>query len=169
MAVNDNPHLDKRALSTLVEQHETFEIETQDGNKKTLCLYPLQLGRLAMISQRLIDLDMSLSDDGHDAVRKMWQICADKPQQVAEIIAIATLRTKRDIEECLTERTNELLWSPTMTTQAYSNLLYSIVFQSYHADFMSAIRSVRTLRVMISQQTEAERIAHTEAEAFGDK
>lgn len=169
MAANDKTDLDKRALSTLVEQHETFEIETQDGNKKTLCLYPLQLGRLAMISQRLIGLDISLSDDGHDAVQKMWKICTDKPQQVAEIIAIATLRTKRDIEKCLTERTNELLWSPTMTTQAYSNLLYLIVFQSYHADFMSAIRSVRTLRVMISQQTEAERIAHTEAEAFGDK
>ena len=160
---------DKRALNTLLEQPESFEIETKDGNKKTFYLYPLQLGRLAMISQRLIDLDMTLNDEESDVVQKMWQICTEKPQQVAEIIAIATLRSKQEIDTQMAERVDELLWSPTMTTQALSNLLYAIVFQSYYADFMSAIRSVKTLRVMISQPTAAERIAPTGDAAFGGK
>ena len=160
---------DKRALNVLLEQCESFEIEAKDGNKKTLYLYPLQLGRLAMISQRLIDLDLVLSDDESDIVQKMWQICAEKPREVAEIIAIATLRTKQEIDTQMEERVDELLWSPTMNTQALSNLLYAIVFQSYYADFLSAIRSVKTLRVMISQPTATERIAPTGDVVFGAK
>ena len=160
---------DKRALNTLLEQSESFEIEVQDGKKKRFSLYPLQLGRLAMISQRLLDLDLVLSDEEADVVKKMWSICAEKPQQVAEIIAIATLQTRQEIDAELVTRTDELLWSPTMTPDALSHLLYSIVFQSYHADFLSAIRSVKTLRVTISQQTRAERIAPTGDVAFGGK
>lgn len=160
---------DKRALSTLLEQAESFEIEVGNREKKTLFLYPLQLGRLAMISQRIIDLDMTLDDNESDIVQKIWQICSEKPREVAEIIAIATLRTKQEIDEQLEERVEELLWSPTMDTQALSNLLYAIVFQSYYADFLSAIRSVKTLRVMISQPTATERIAPMGDVAFGGK
>lgn len=168
MANNNKNKPDKRALDILIEQSTTFVIEGKDGEKKTLSLYPLQLGRLALISQRLIDLDLVFEENETDVVQKMWHICADKPQQVAEIIAIATLRTKNDIEKYFEERTNELLWSPTMTTQAYTNLLYTIVFQSYYADFTTAIRSVRTLRINVSQETAAERIAPTEAEVSGE-
>lgn len=169
MAQKQQSKPDKRALKTLLEQPESFEVETKEGAKKTLYLYPLQLGRLAMISQRLIHLDMTLNDEKSDIVQKIWHICSEKPQQVAEIIAIATLRTKQEIDERLEDRVNELLWSPTMTATALSNLLYAIVFQSYYADFLSAIRSVRTLRVMISQPTAAERIAPMGDAAFGDK
>ncbi|MCI9244492.1 MAG: hypothetical protein HFJ82_03165 [Alistipes sp.] len=160
---------DKRALSTLLEQPESFNIETMDGTQKTLFMYPFQLGRLAMISQRLIDLDLTLMDKESDVVQKMWQVCADKPRKVAEIIALATLRTKQEVDEQLETRADELLWSPSMDTQAYSNLLYIIIFQSYYADFLSAIRSVRTLRVTISQPTAAERIAPMEDAVFGDR
>lgn len=161
---------DSRAYDVLTERAQTFEIEDKDGEKQTLVLYPLQLGRLALISRRLLDLDMvfDIDNDEADAVQRMWKICSDKPQQVAEIVAIATLKTKEDIDAHLEERTNALLWSPTMTPQAYTNLLYTIALQSYHADFMKAIRSVRMLRVNVSQQTEAERIAPTAGEAFGE-
>ena len=98
----------------------------------------------------------------------MWRICSKHPRKVAEIIAISTLRTKDDLDAMLKERTEELLWSPTMDTRAYANLLYLIVFQSYYKDFMTAIRSVRTLRVTVSR-TEAERIASTEGAAFGER
>ena len=109
---------DKRALSTLLEQPESFNIETMDGTQKTLFMYPFQLGRLAMISQRLIDLDLTLMDKESDVVQKMWQVCADKPRKVAEIIALATLRTKQEVDEQLETRADELLWSPSMDTQA---------------------------------------------------
>lgn len=168
MAKKNRNKPDSRAFDVLTEQDATFEIEGKDGEKKTFTLYPLQLGRLALISRRIIDLDLVFDDEETDAVQKMWQICADKPRQVAEIIAIATLRTKEDIDAHFEERTNELLWSPTMTAQAYSTLMFSIIFQSYYADFTKAIRSGRTLRVMISQQTEAERIAHTAGGVFGE-
>lgn len=160
---------DSRALKTFLEQAESFEIETRDGIKKTFLIHPLQLGRLALISQRLIDLDVVLGDEDADIVQKLWRICSEKPRRVAEIVAIATLRTKQEIDEQLEERVEELLWSPSMTAQALSNLLYAIVFQSYYADFMQAIRSVRTLRVVISQQTGAERIAFMGDAASGDK
>lgn len=144
---------DRRAYDVLTESAQTFEIEDKDGSKQTLALHPLQLGRLALISRRILDLDMVFDSDNNetDAVQQMWKICAEKPQQVAEIIAIATLRTREEIEAHLEARTNALLWSPTMTPKAYTNLLYAIVFQSYHADFMKAIRSVRMLRVNVSQ------------------
>ncbi|MBD5584117.1 MAG: hypothetical protein HDQ88_03475 [Clostridia bacterium] len=169
MADNLPNRPDRRALHTLLEQPESFEIELPDGSRKTLCLYPLQLGRLAMISQRLLDLDLMLDDDESDVVQKLWRLCAEKPRPVAEIIAIATLRTRQEIDCGLDGRVDELLWSPTLTTQALSNLLYAIVFQSYYADFLSAIRSVRTLRVTISQPTAAERIASTGGAASGER
>lgn len=157
-----------RALHAILEANETFSIEVSGGKKKELSIYPLQLGKLAMISQRLLELDLVLDDECSDAVQKMWHICSKHPRKVAEIIAISTLRTKDDLDAMLKERTEELLWSPTMDTRAYANLLYLIVFQSYYKDFMTAIRSVRTLRVTVSR-TEAERIAPTEDAASGER
>lgn len=161
--------IDKRALDEFTERPESFELENESGEKETLYLHPLQLGRLASISRRLLDLDFVFDEDHvEDSVRQLWTICAEKPREVAEIIAIATLRTKRDMEENFEQRVDLILWSPTMTQQALANVLYAIVMQSYYADFMNAIRSVRTLRVMISQMTPTERIAPTEAAASGE-
>ena len=161
---------EQRALDTLTEKIESFEIEGNDKEQITLYLYPLQLGRLAMISRRLIDLDLIFDDEQMEgAVKRMWTICSEKSKEVAEIIAIATLRTQQEIEDMLKERTKLIYWSPTMDTTALTNILSTIVFQSYYADFMNAIRLVRTLRVMISPTTTAERIATTEGAVSGDK
>lgn len=160
---------DKRAYRTLTEKAESFTIKSLDGEDITLYLYPLQLGRLAMISERLIDLDMAMSGDADNEVQKMWKVCAEKPREVAEIMAIATLRTKQEIDEQLEERTELILNSPSMTPTAISNVFMAIVFQSYYADFMSAIRSVKTLQVMITPMTGMERIASTEDEASGGR
>lgn len=161
---------EQRALDVITEKPESFEIETQDGNTETLYLYPLQLGRLALISRRLLDLDLELDDDSEeDAIKRMWTICAEKPHEVAEIIAIATLRTKQDIDNHLKDRTEMIEWSTSINATALTNILSAIILQSYHEDFMKAIRSVRTLRVIISPTMAAERIATTEDEASGDK
>lgn len=161
---------DKRALKTFASaEYESFEIKDVNGDKVTLSLYPLQLGRLALISERLIDLDLALENDAENDVKKMWQICSDMPDKVAEIIAIATLRTKEDVETQLSERTQLILNSPTMTANAIANVLMTIVFASYYGDFTAAIRSVKTLQVEVSQRTEAERIAITEEGHFGAK
>lgn len=169
MAKKKSNTIDKRALDVLTEKIESFELENKSGKKETLYLYPLQLGRLAIISRRLLNLDF-VFDEEHveDSVKQLWTICAEKPREVAEIIAIATLRTKQDIDKDFEQRVDLIMWSPTMTQQALANVLYTIVVQSYYADFMSAIRSVRTLRVMISQITPKERVASTEAAASGE-
>ena len=158
--------MDSRALDILAEQPQSFEIEGTDGKNKTYKLYPLQLARLALITRRLIELDLILDDPKENVVQTMWEICSEKPRQVAEIIAIATLRTKEDIETKLEERTNELLWSPSMTPQAMANILYTIIFQSYYEDFMRAIRLVKIISVKISQNESEKRIA-TEGIASG--
>lgn len=160
--------MDSRALDILTEQAQTFEIEGSDGNKKTYKLYPLQLARLALITRRLIELDLILDDPKGDVVKAMWEICSTKPQQVAEIIAIATLRTKEDIDNILEERVKEFLWSPSMTPQAMSNILYTIIYQSYYEDFMKAIRLVKIISVNISQSETEKRIA-MEEKASGDR
>ena len=160
--------MDIRALDILAEKAESFEIEGSDGNKHTYKLHPLQLARLALISRRLIELDLVLGDPEGDVVKAMWDICSKKPQQVAEIIAIATLRTKEEIENNLEERTNEFLWSPSMTPQAMSNILYTIIYQSYYEDFMKAIRLVKIISVNISQNETEKRIAMEET-VSGDK
>lgn len=160
--------MDLRALAMLVETPQTFNIEDKDGNIITHKLYPLQLGRLALITERLIALDLILDDPETDVVKMMWDICSNMPQKVAEIIAISTLRTREDIERLLEDRTNEILWSPTMTPQAMSNILYTIIFQSYHEDFMKAIRLVKILSVNISQESRENLIA-TEGTVYGDK
>lgn len=169
MAKKKSNTIDKRALDVLTEKIESFELENKSGKKETLYLYPLQLGRLAIISRRLLNLDF-VFDEEHveDSVKQLWTICAEKPREVAEIIAIATLRTKQDIDANFEQRVNLVMWSPTMTQQALANVLYTIVMQSYYTDFMSAIRSVRTLRVMISQTTPTERVAPTEVAASGE-
>lgn len=160
--------MDLRALSMLVEKPQSFEIEDRDGKMQTYHLYPLQLGRLALITERLIHLDLILDDPDTDVVKAMWEICSSEPKRVAEIIAIATLRTREDIETHLEERVQEFLWSPTMTPQALANILYTIIFQSYHEDFMKAIRLVKILSVKISQQDRESLIA-TAVTPSGDK
>ncbi len=91
----------------------------------------------------------------------------EKSKEVAEIIAIATLRTQQEIEDMLKRADKTyILVPPTMDTTALTNILSTIVFQSYYADFMNAIRLVRTLRVMISPTTTAERIATTEGRSI---
>lgn len=161
---------EQRALDTIIEQPESFELEAPDGSTQTLCLHPLQLGRLALISRRLLDLDIALDDDNAEGmVKRMWTVCSEKPREVAEIIAIATLRTKQEIEDNFKQRTELILWSPSINANALTNILSAIVFQSYYEDFMKAIRSVRTLQVMISPTTAAERIATTEDEVYGGK
>lgn len=155
-------HTERRAIRMVLEEPELFEITDKNGDKFTLTLYPLQLGKLMMISDRLLDLDLIFDDDEQDAVQRMWKVCSERAREVAEIVAIASLRTKEELEQQLNERTELLLWSPTMTPTAYANILYHIVAQNYHADFMSAIRSVRMLRVTIENETKAGRIASTE-------
>lgn len=169
MAKKKSNTIDKRALDVLTEKMESFELESESGKKETLYLYPLQLGRLAIVSRKLLDLDFVFDEEhAEDSVKQLWTVCAEKPREVAEIIAIATLRTKQEVDTNFEQRVNLIMWSPTMTQQALTNVLYTIVMQSYYADFMSAIRSVRTLRVMISQMTPTERIAPTEAAASGE-
>ena len=153
----------------LTEKFESFTIKGLDGEDITLYLYPLQLGRLAMISERLIDLDEILSIESENEVKKMWEICSKKPREVAEIIAIATLRTRQEIEEHFEERTQLLLDSPSMTPTAITNVFMAIIFQSYYADFMTTIRSAKTFQVTITPMTEMERIVSTEGVAFGDR
>lgn len=160
--------MDMRALDILSERTETFEAENADGKNITYTIYPLQLARLSLITRRLVELDLVMNDPDGDVVNEMWSICSEKPRQVAEIIAIATLRTKEDIETKLEERTNELLWSPTMTTRALANILYTIIYQSYYEDFMKAIRLVKIISVNISQRETEKRIA-TVATAFGGR
>lgn len=153
---------DIRLLRTMTEQPESFEIEGKDGNMISYRLYPLQLGRLELITERLIQLDLCLdNEDGANAVQQMWDICSTMPNKVAEIIAIATLRTREDIETKFEERIQEILWSPTMTPQAMANILYTIIFQTYHQDFMKAIRLVKILSVNLSQ-TDRESLIATE-------
>lgn len=161
---------DRRALDTLLEIGISFTIEGDNGKEQELCLYPLQLGRLAMISKRLLNLDIELPKDQSDiAWDKMWAVCAEKTREVAEIIAISTLRTKEDIDNKLSDRVDLILWSPSMTTEAYTYLLSTIVFQSYYEDFIKAIGSVRTLMVKISQPTMMETIASMGAKVSGGK
>lgn len=161
---------EQRALDTFTEKPESFELETKDGTIETLYLYPLQLGRLAMISRHLMDLDIVLGDENiEDAVKKMWTVCSENTRQVAEIIAIATLRTKQEIDEHLEERIELICWSPTMQPAALTNILSTIVFQSFYADFMTAIRSVKTLQVTISPRIAVGRVATTEDVVSGDK
>lgn len=69
---------EQRAFDTLTGKIESFEIEGRDKETVTLHLYPLQLGRLAMVSRRLIDLDLILDDEQiEDAVKRMWSVCAE--------------------------------------------------------------------------------------------
>lgn len=73
---------EQRALDTLTEKIESFEIEGNDKEQITLYLYPLQLGRLAMISRRLIDLDLIFDDEQMEgAVKRMWTICSEKSKR----------------------------------------------------------------------------------------
>ncbi len=138
---------------------ETFDIKDKDGNDITLSIYPLQLARLSMISQKLralnIDLDKMTEADENQSLNQMVEICAEKPRAVAEIIAIATLRTKKDIDEKLTERTDLIYWSPTSgNCKVLATLLEYVVMLCYDESFMDALKAVRVLRVNIGRETE---------------
>lgn len=163
-----NRQLESRALGMIADEPEFFKIKDSKGDEHTLKFYPLQLGRLAMISKRLLALDM-VFDGEEDDVQQMWRICSERAQEVAEIIAIATLRTKEEIDKDFDDRVNLLLWSPSMTVEAYVHVMMFIVAQSYFGDFMKAIRSVRMLRINIADETTADRIAPMGGRPFGAK
>ena len=90
---------DIRAYKMLSEEPEYFEAETKDGETKKYTIYPFQLARLALISSRLIELELALDMPDCNPIKAMWMMCATKARKVAEIIAIATLKTQEDIEQ----------------------------------------------------------------------
>lgn len=138
---------------------DSFELEDASGKVMTLHIYPFQLGRLGLIARRLLDLNLALnSNKPDDVVERLWTVCAEKPKEVAEIIAIATLRTKKEIDTLFEERVKLLLWSPAMTTDAFCKILYRIVSLSYYADFVNAIRVVRNMRLAISADAKTEHV-----------
>lgn len=158
-----------RAIDALLETPEYFDLKGKSGEKEKFFLYPLSLGRLMMVSKRLLELDLTLSElGGDDPMKEMWRVCGDKPDKVAEIIAVSTLKTKEEIEKKLKERTEFFMWSEELTTQALANILYTIITQSFCEDFMNAIRLVKTLRVTVPKENPANLIARTEGKAPGE-
>ncbi len=81
------------------------------------------------------------------AVKRKVDYMSENKKEVAEIIAIATLRTQQEIEDMLKRADKNLYTGPQAmdTPTALTNILSTIVFQPYYADFMNAWSLVRTL------------------------
>ena len=83
---------------------------------------------------------------------EMLRVAEECTEDMMELIAIATLRDKQDMEK-LEERKDMLMWSPTMTQVAQANLLQVIVTQCFYADFVMAFKLVKMLPEIVSQRT----------------
>lgn len=151
--VMKNEKIIERAEQAIIESPLEFEIEKINGKKEKLWIYPFSAGRLikaaGLIRRMKLTAEALTGDKPFD---EMMRVAEDCTEDLIELIAIATLRDKEDMER-LEERKDLLMWSPTMTQVAQANLLQVIVTQCFYADFVKAFRLVKMLPEIVSQRT----------------
>ena len=151
--VMKNEKIIERAEQAIIESPLEFEIEKINGKKEKLWIYPFSAGRLikaaGLIRRMKLTAEALTGDKPFD---EMLRVAEDCTGDLMELIALATLRDKQDMEK-LEERKEMLMWSPTMTQVAQANLLQVIVTQCFYADFVMAFKLVKMLPEIVSQRT----------------
>jgi len=151
--VMKNEKIIERAEQAIIESPLEFEIEKINGKKEKLWIYPFSAGRLikaaGLIRRMKLTAEALTGDKPFDEMLRVADECTE---DMMELIAIATLRDKQDMEK-LEERKEMLMWSPTMTQVAQANLLQVIVTQCFYADFVMAFKLVKMLPEIVSQRT----------------
>lgn len=151
--VMKNEKIIERAEQAIIESPLEFEIEKINGKKEKLWIYPFSAGRLikaaGLIRRMKLTAEALTGDKPFDEMLRVAEECTE---DMMELIAIATLRDKQDMEK-LEERKEMLMWSPTMTQVAQANLLQVIVTQCFYADFVTAFKLVKMLPEIVSQRT----------------
>lgn len=151
--VMKNEKIIERAEQAIIESPLEFEIEKINGKKEKLRIYPFSAGRLikgaGLIRRMKLTAEALTGDKPFDEMLRVAEECTE---DMMELIALATLRDKQDMER-LEERKDMLMWSPTMTQVAQANLLQVIVTQCFYADFVNAFRLVKMLPEIVSQRT----------------
>jgi single-stranded DNA-specific DHH superfamily exonuclease len=143
------------AEKAVIEEPVSFEVETIEGEKKTLSLYPFQAGRLIkgahLIRKMKVSAEILTSEKPFD---ELMQLTEESTADIIELIALATLRTKKEVEEQMEERKDMLLWAPNMTQLAQAILLKTIVEQCFYKGFANSFGLVRMLPEIFSQKTQ---------------
>lgn len=151
--VMKNEKIIERAEQAIIESPLEFEIEKINGKKEKLWIYPFSAGRLikaaGLIRRMKLTAEALTGDKPFDEMLRVAEECTE---DMMELIALATLRDKQDMEK-LEERKDMLMWSPTMTQVAQANLLQVIVTQCFYADFVMAFKLVKMLPEIVSQRT----------------
>jgi len=151
--VMKNEKIIERAEQAIIESPLEFEIEKINGKKERLWIYPFSAGRLikaaGLIRRMKLTAEALTGDKPFDEMLRVAEECTE---DMMELIALATLRDKQDMEK-LEERKDMLMWSPTMTQVAQANLLQVIVTQCFYADFVTAFKLVKMLPEIVSQRT----------------
>lgn len=151
--VMKNEKIIERAEQAIIESPLEFEIEKINGKKEKLWIYPFSAGRLikaaGLIRRMKLTAEALTGDKPFDEMLRVADECTE---DMMELIALATLRDKQDMEK-LEERKDMLMWSPTMTQVAQANLLQVIVTQCFYADFVMAFKLVKMLPEIVSQRT----------------
>jgi hypothetical protein len=151
--VMKNEKIIERAEQAIIESPLEFEIEKINGKKERLWIYPFSAGRLikaaGLIRRMKLTAEALTGDKPFDEMLRVAEECTE---DMMELIALATLRDKQDVEK-LEERKEMLMWSPTMTQVAQANLLQVIVTQCFYADFVMAFKLVKMLPEIVSQRT----------------
>ena len=151
--VMKNEKIIERAEQAIIESPLEFEIEKINGKKEKLWIYPFSAGRLikaaGLIRRMKLTAEALTGDRPFDEMLLVAEECTE---DMMELIALATLRDKQDMEK-LEERKEMLMWSPTMTQVAQVNLLQVIVTQCFYADFVMAFKLVKMLPEIVSQRT----------------
>ena len=151
--VMKNEKIIERAEQAIIESPLEFEIEKINGKKEKLWIYPFSAGRLikaaGLIRRMKLTAEALTGDKPFDEMLRVADECTE---DMMELIALATLRDKQDMEK-LEERKDMLMWSPTMTQVAQANLLQVIVMQCFYADFVTAFKLVKMLPEIVSQRT----------------
>jgi hypothetical protein len=79
-------------INTIMERPYSFEV-----NGRTLYLYPNTLGKSLLISELLKGADINSKNIRLNPLAEALRVCLAKKDEVCRIIAIRTLRTKKDV------------------------------------------------------------------------
>lgn len=158
------------AEKAVIEEPVSFEVETIEGKRVILSLYPFQAGRLIkgahLIRKMKLSAEVLTSEKPIDELMKLTE---ESTADIIELIALSTLRTKKEVEEQMEERKDMLLWAPNMTQLAQAILLKTIVEQCFYKGFVNSFGLVRMLPEIFSQKTQtATNPKLTEDKAGGD-
>lgn len=136
-----------KPLKTKKFSFKTFKFVNSIPVVETFKIYPPSLGKLQLLSKLFLQLGLDIEEVKMDPATEIFKCCSDKSDILAEIMAVAVLRTKEELlnSSLIEERKQLFLWYT--TPEDFSIIVGAILMQIDLTNFSNSIRLTKLFRL----------------------